>query len=238
MIIDDGVPSRGHRKNIFLPDYVSASIGIWEFSELSVISIFDYHVNYIECMPENINGKNTQSPEKKKRVIEVPGVDRQDLMRDWPEGKYKELEINAFIYQSWVRLNPQEAIEDLEDRLYFFADETDLTYMHPLVNQEVKTSEGMAAIKDAIEFLRNLEPKASLKVGPMKLVKSGRKQALICSGMGGITYNHETKGDAEARIERVVPEAGNKAETIMGHLQVASAEDIVLGLLIGDGDSK
>ncbi len=31
MIIDDGIASRGHRTNIFKEEYVSGSIGVWEY---------------------------------------------------------------------------------------------------------------------------------------------------------------------------------------------------------------
>ena len=159
---------------------------------------------------------------------------KEQLVREWPEGKYKNLEIDAFLYQYQLLKNKEMGIKDLKERLTWFK-KGSMTYKKPGSSAQVKTLEGTAAVEDAIEYLENLGEYNPYQFNSPDLVKSARFHADWCSSSGGVSHDSPLTGTSEERIRRVIKEAGEVAENIGVNLIDATGRDIILQLVIDDG---
>lgn len=74
---------------------------------------------------------------------------KEQLVREWPEGKYKNLEIDAFLYQYQLLKNKEMGIKDLRERLTWFK-KGSMTYQKPGSSAQVKTLEGTAADRKSV----------------------------------------------------------------------------------------
>lgn len=48
LVVDDGVPNRGHRHNIFNPSYKIVGIGAYYHSEYRICVVLDYAGGFIK----------------------------------------------------------------------------------------------------------------------------------------------------------------------------------------------
>jgi uncharacterized protein YkwD len=92
LIVDDGIPERGHRKNIFQPEIKYIGVGIAEHSEYRICTILDYI--------GGINGYKKNSSSKKpakNTMVNTPGqyhTVKETDVEDLKMKKLKELIIN------------------------------------------------------------------------------------------------------------------------------------------------
>jgi uncharacterized protein YkwD len=101
-------------------------------------------------------------------------------------------------------------------------------------NQAIVTSEGIAAVNEAINFLRSEKPLAPMAImkGPSLAAKDQANDLAI----KGITGHRGSDGSSpNARLERYGMWDGVVGENIV--YDVTTAREIVIGLIIDDGTS-
>lgn len=131
-------------------------------------------MNYIECPTAKITGtrESTYSQEEEKtpenqdtpsaqpssgdNTNVVTGLDKDSVSAIWPEGPYKDKEIEAFLFQNKIRMDPSIGVTKLNEMLTYF-DKAGKIYTWP-GQIGIRTNEGTKVVKEAIEFLKKAKP--------------------------------------------------------------------------------
>eukprot|EP00826_Nyctotherus_ovalis_P010378 TRINITY_DN12741_c0_g1_i8.p1 TRINITY_DN12741_c0_g1~~TRINITY_DN12741_c0_g1_i8.p1 ORF type:complete len:380 (-),score=125.60 TRINITY_DN12741_c0_g1_i8:103-1242(-) len=203
-IIDDGTPSRGHRKNIFARTSKLGGVGCAAHPKYKVVAVLDL----IEAVDAEARLAENFEPSSNK-------AKRKD---------YKKLAEEVLDRINYSRTTPQKLIPEFTEMTKKFKDN--------LYNNLIRTHEGVAAVQEALEFL-----KAQQSLPPIKLHEGLEKAAEDFANEMSETgnFSHKDKfgqGPAE-RIAKVAKVKGELSESLS--LGSEAAADIVNFWIIDDG---
>jgi len=144
------------------------------------------------------------------------------------EVDYEELETEIFLLQNEIRLNPKILIQKLKDSLKQFKD----NIYHKPDEDPIQTYEGVEAVIDAIEFLKNQNPVQELTLN--KDISQACKDHINDIGPRGLT-THEGSNESNIgdRLEKYCEWDGAIAENL--DFGFKKAENILLNMIIDDG---
>ena len=144
------------------------------------------------------------------------------------EINYEELEKELFHQHNELRTNPKNYLSKLRDCLNHFKDKI----YHKPNEDPIQTYEGISAVKEAIQFLKNQKPVHELTLN--KDISQACKDHINDIGPKGLT-NHEgsTGTNIGERIEKYCEWDGATAENL--DFGFKKAENILLNMIIDDG---
>jgi uncharacterized protein YkwD len=141
-----------------------------------------------------------------------------------------EMDIQAEINR--IRANPTVVVPELTEYVKHFKGKY---YKIPETNINVVTNEGAEAVIDAIEWLKTLSPTAPLQEAK-GLYHAARDHAVDLGGSGKTSHVGSNNSRMNERIERYGDWDHSLAENIA--FDDANARDIVIGMLIDDGNKS
>ena len=144
---------------------------------------------------------------------------------------FEQLAIDVFNEQNRVRTNPESYIEKLERATKFFKDKI---FRHP-AELPIETYEGVQAVYDAIEFLKNQNPVEPLQYCP-ELAQACKDHAKDIGSKGLSSHEGSDGNGLCERIEKYVEWDGAIAENL--DFCYKFAENIVMNLIIDDGSKE
>ncbi len=218
LLVDDGVPSRGHRKNILNKDFRKVGIGFSsEHPVYKTACAMNFAVDYVS--DRSLSLKNIKGQFEDEKLL-LGYEDVGDFIKELQK------EINAL--RSDPSLYASTYIEPLISR---FDGNSRLNYTDSLIS----TKEGIKAIKECVEVLKNTEvlPLISLEKGLClsaqeladDLEKTGKRGGTTSSGKGAAQRMQEY-----GRVMQIW------SESVWYSLN--TARDIVVSMLIDDGVAK
>lgn len=144
------------------------------------------------------------------------------------EINYEELENELLRQHNEIRTNPKNYISKLRDCLNYYKDKI----YHKPDEDPIQTYEGISAVKEAIQFLRNQKSVHELTLN--KDISKACKDHINDIGPKGLT-NHEgsTRTNIGERVEKYCEWDGSIAENL--DFGFKKAENIIMNLLIDDG---
>ena len=144
------------------------------------------------------------------------------------EINYEELEKELFHQHNELRTNPKNYLSKLRDCLNHFKDKI----YHKPNEDPIQTYEGISAVKEAIQFLKNQKPVHELTLN--KDISQACRDHINDIGPKGLT-NHEgsTGTNIGERIEKYCEWDGATAENL--DFGFKKAENILLNMIIDDG---
>lgn len=142
----------------------------------------------------------------------------------------RAVEEEVFLILNQLRQNPKTFIEELESMKSHFQEKK---YISPTGNFNITTEEGVVAIDEAIEFLKNQEPLNSFKRSE-KLNRSASKLIKSFETVGDGTLKDNSMS-LESRIKEFVDDYGSAGENISFGWE--DPKQIIFQLLIDDGVS-
>lgn len=144
------------------------------------------------------------------------------------EINYEKLEEELFRLQNDLRTNPKNFIPKLRDSLNHFKDKI---YKKP-DEEPIQTFEGVSAINEAIQFLKNQIPVHELTLN--KDISQACRDHLNDIGPKGLTTHEGSNGsNLGERIEKYCEWDGSIAENL--DFGFKKAENILLNMIIDDG---
>lgn len=212
LIVDDGNPSRGHRKNVFNPKFKTGAVAASRHIAMDICFVFDYTGEFIAH-----NG-NVASHGSKKR--------------DSPKhssGDYSKLAKEVYIAQNRLRKDPASFIPLLEEKLKYFEGKT-LKIPGEIA---LVTNEGPAAVKEAIQHLRNQKSLPELKWNA-SMAQAAQDHAHDIGPKGSFSHSGSDGSDLSARLDRYGEWNGKIGENI--DFGTKDAYGAVASLLIDDGN--
>jgi uncharacterized protein YkwD len=187
LLVDDNVPSRGHRTNMFNERMNYCGIAVGKHSIFRKMCVLNYAGD-----------------------IEGPEID----FSNYPE--------EVLVWHNKLRTDPQSFIPLLEDHLAHFQGNL---YKYP-GEIPVSTTEGPKPVKEAIEFLRNVQA-----VSPLSMNDGLCKVAQDQANKGG-----KDKSFLPDRINRYVSIRGGCCER--SQMAKMPALRLILTKLVSDGNSS
>ncbi|KAM3127860.1 hypothetical protein pb186bvf_020050 [Paramecium bursaria] len=218
LIIDDGVASRGHRKNCFSPNFNLVGIADGPHKKYKTLAVFDFAGEFEENGTAN-QTQQAQSPNQQKEAPKEKGGPLD----------FKDVAQQAFDYLNLIRQNPKAAIPKLEQTLTYF--KGDVIYF-PGKKAGLRTNEGTKVFKECIEFLKKQKPLPPLQRNPL-LDKAAQDHVNDTGPKGVVGHTGADKSTMSDRIERYVEWSGNIGENISYGEE--TGEDIVSQLIVDDG---
>ncbi|CAK82989.1 unnamed protein product (macronuclear) [Paramecium tetraurelia] len=227
LIIDDGVSSRGHRKNCFKPEFGVVGIYDGEHKQYKTQCVFDFAGSFedkpgLDASAPSQNASQQQPEQQQNRQPDAPPA--QPQAKD-PDDKITQ---DAFNYLNQVRQNPTLPIPKLQNLMKLFKG----SVLYKPGEIPLQTNEGTKVIQELIAFLQKQQP-----LHPLTYEK-GLEQA--CSdhvkdtGPKGVCGHTGTDGSSLSdRIERYGEWNGKIGENISYGQK--TGEDVIIQLLIDDG---
>ncbi|CAG9333030.1 unnamed protein product [Blepharisma stoltei] len=223
LLVDDGVPGRGHRENILNPDFKVVGIGFGPHAQYKYMCTIDFAGGFTESANSGAKPKN----EPKGKAGNQPkgqGKNQQGLGPYLMPAVCSQVidEINA------ARTNPKAYADNVAAVLKLLRGNE----IHKPGETPIETQEGAVPIQECIKRLKAMKP-----IGPLELSVGMSKAAQDhCDDLGpqGITGHNGTDGSTmESRIERY----GEWDVTVGENCDFGNdqARDIVVSLLIDDG---
>ena len=141
---------------------------------------------------------------------------------------YEELEKQIFLLHNELRTNPKSFLSKLHSCLNHFKDKI----YHKPDEEPIQTYEGISAVKEAINFLKNQNPVHELTLN--KDITQACRDHINDIGPKGLT-NHEgsKRSNIGERIEKYCEWDGATAENL--DFGFKKAENILLNMIIDDG---
>ena len=144
---------------------------------------------------------------------------------------YKKIEEEIFKQQNEVRKNPESYIEKLENSLN--------SYQNNILSREdeipIPTYEGVEAVKDAINFLKNQRPVPELIYS--KEISLSCKDLINDIGPKGLVTHEGTEiKNIYNRLEKYCDWDGAIAENLDFGFKIP--ENIIMNMIIDDGDEN
>ncbi|CAD8077000.1 unnamed protein product [Paramecium primaurelia] len=220
LIVDDGVQSRGHRKNCFKAEFGAVGIFDGDHKQFKTQCVFDFAGAFQDnaSCGNQYQGQSAtiQSREQVTFAKEQSKVPDDKIVRD------------AYDYLNQVRQNPTFPIPKLQELMKLFKGNV----LHKPGEIPLQTIEGTKVIQELIVFLQKQQP-----VQPLTYDK-GLEQACIDhvkdTGPQGVTGHTGTDGSSLSdRIERYGEWYGKIGENISYGQK--NGQDVIIQLLIDDG---
>lgn len=223
LIIDDGNTNRGHRKNIFNPDFKLVGLAASKHAESEICVVIDYATEFEEGAFAETNPMNNLMGGKPEPYQSPLGKGNQGPL------DFQGLARGVWQAQNQLRKSPQSFIPKLEARLqYFQGNKYCLPGKIPLI-----TNEGPSAVKEAIEFLRKQQPIAEL-VQKDGLRQAAQDHANDIGPKGLVSHSGSDGSSMTTRIERYGEWSGQIGENI--EFGSFDPDEVVINLLIDDGN--
>ncbi len=144
------------------------------------------------------------------------------------ESDYEELEHEIFLQQNILRKNPQNFLSKLRDSLNHFKNKI----YHKPNEEPIQTYEGVSAINEAIQFLKNQKPVPELILN--KDISQACKDHINDIGPRGLTTHEGSDGsNIGERIEKYCEWDGATAENL--DFGFKKAENILINMIVDDG---
>lgn len=211
LLIDDAVPSRGHRENILKSEYKVAGIGYGTHTEYNHMCTIDFAGAFLESNGDRSRPVNKMNPQ-------------------YPLSKNPKLIHQILEELNLVRSNPASYSEHLASFLQYYRGEE----LHKPGEDPILTIEGPAAVEDCIEALRSTSylPSLQLSVG---LSKAAQDHCDDIGPNGGSGHDGTNGSTLDSRMEPY----GEWDITVGENIDFGNdkARDIVISLLIDDGVS-
>jgi uncharacterized protein YkwD len=231
LIVDDGVPNRGHRQNIFNPSLKIIGVGLADHTEYEKCSVLNY-AGGVSGYKDYNNAKGTQN-EKAPKVTNKNEDNKTSKGVDGKtQSKFEESKtlISEIVEEhNKIRKNPKSYIPFLEEHMKQF--KGDVRYI-PGSKVGLQTNEGKAAYEECINFLKKQSPLGELKLDD-HLSRASQDHADDI-GPKGITGHTGSDGSsADDRISRYLEWDVTIAENI--DFGSTKASDIIISLIVDDG---
>ncbi|CAD8171141.1 unnamed protein product [Paramecium pentaurelia] len=232
LIIDDGVSSRGHRKNCFKAEFGAVGIFDGEHKQFKTQCVFDFAGAFQDNAGLDTNGGNQQQggAPQKEGGQSAPMQSRDQGAPAKAQSKDPDDKIvkDAFDYLNQVRQNPTLPIPKLQELMKLFKG----SVLHKPGEIPLQTNEGTKVIQELIAFLQKQQP-----LQPLTYDK-GLEQACIDhvndTGPKGVCGHTGTDGSSLSdRIERYGEWNGKIGENISYGQK--NGQDVIIQLLIDDG---
>jgi uncharacterized protein YkwD len=214
-IIDDGTPSRGHRKNLFAKTSKLGGVGCASHPRFKVAAILDL----IEEIDETSPPKEYSETPITEHTKPKPKSPSEPTEKD-----YKQLARDVLSRINYVRAKPQKLIPMFEEMSKKFKGD--------LYDNILRTREGASAVLEACEFVKKQEPLPSIRCNE-KLMKVAEDFANEMSQTGGFSHTDKYGQGPFERIAKVMKVNGTQSECLA--LGSETAEDIVNSWIIDDG---
>lgn len=246
-IIDDGTPSRGHRKNLFATTSKFGGAGCASHPRYKVAAILDL-VEEIEDEPAPVEyarhskarisdrprerQKDTEETELIGKPVEEPRERTRERRRETPRTSAKPTEVkgsnnlaeDVLNQINYVRANPQKLVPVFT--------EMSKKFKGNLYNDILRTNEGVSAVLEALEFVKKQSPLPPVKRHE-KLMKVAQDYADEMSQTGGFSHTDKYGKSPFERIAKVIKVNGAQSECLA--LGSETAEDIVNSWIVDDG---
>ena len=226
LLIDDGVPSRGHRTSILNGEFIHAGVGIGGHRQYEFMCVIDLAKEIIE------SGSTTVAPSQPRVIAKSSNSTENQTVKSTPVSTNAIVSagINQEILQelNLCRSNPSRYSEKLSKML-------------PLYNGNlfrrpgkipIRTNEGSENVKECINQLKATSPMPPLRHSSMLALAA--KAHTEDTGPKGTTGHTGSDGsDPFERIQRFGEWMGSAGEII--DYGGDTAEAVVIDLLIDDG---
>jgi uncharacterized protein YkwD len=214
LLVDDGVPSRGHRANIMDPAYRVVGVALGPHKTIRTMCTIDFAHQYETTAVAAVVEEWDLSVVDTARKAEYMSDLEKDIVR----------EVNK------VRVNgPEYGEQYIRPRAGYFER---LVYHEPGASWEQTTKEGAAAVKECVRELGE-SPRLVVLLPTQGLCQAARDH---CRDMGtkGLTGHNGSDGCTPAdRMGRHGKWSGSVAESLA--FGRTDAVNIVVGMLIDDG---
>lgn len=251
-IIDDGVDGRGHRTNLFNPEFKIIGISAGAHTTFDRCLVVTFAGGIVGKATNNNADKSAPADSKKGQAAdskpadskkgqaadskpaadtkkEDPAAEKKNSLKPAPVN-FKTYESEFIIETNKVRQNPQSYVPLLENLLkYFKGNVLSLPGKIPL-----ETNEGPSAIKDAINFLKKCKPLEPL-TEDKNLGKSARDHLNDIGPKGLDDHTGSNGSTPDQRISKYVKWDKTNAENI--DFGSTNAQDSVISFLVDDGVS-
>lgn len=248
-IIDDGTPSRGHRKNLFATTSKFGGVGCASHPKYKVAAILDLieeesaPVEYVKPSKARINDRpryGQRDSEKTKpieermtkpveKAAEEP-IERTEETQEETSGTTAEVKGSNKLAEdvldqiNYARANPQKLVPVFT--------EMSKKFKGNLYNNILRTKEGVAAVLEALEFVKKQSPLPPIKRRE-KLMKVAQDFADEMSQTGSFGHTDKNGESPFDRIGKVIKVSGSSSECLAAGSE--TAEDIVNSWIIDDG---
>ncbi|CAK63551.1 unnamed protein product (macronuclear) [Paramecium tetraurelia] len=232
LIIDDGVSSRGHRKNCFKAEFGAVGIFDGDHKQFKTQCVFDFAGSFQDKAGLDAGGGNSQQgvAPQKEGGQSAPMQSREQAAPAKAQSKDPNDKIvkDAFDYLNQVRQNPTLPIPKLQELMKLFKGNV----LYKPGEIPLQTNEGTKVIQELIAFLQKQQP-----LQPLTYEK-GLEQACIDhvndTGPKGVCGHTGTDGSSLSdRIERYGEWNGKIGENISYGQK--NGQDVIIQLLIDDG---